>query len=317
MIRSTTVNKESKQSKGSKKKQENKPENAPTYAGLGFFKAMAIIDVGLLLLFHPTKQVHLIAPKTGFYYFMYQYFGKGLGDLLAMMTKYMGPAMAMLTLCLVFELIITPLSCYSIYISEQRRLKLGQVAPQLALINKYENTHSLTDDQMKRLGKIKQVIINVNNIKSITFVTWLIIGFDIVFFVPLYQSVAYSPIGKMTILGVKLSERSIPVLAIATIFSFLSSAASILAASSTNRKQMTYMLWTSPLIVFTGGLFMPAIIPFYEITTSAFSILRSLLSYWVIKPLAAKKIAKPVILIENDDSIKWLMAKKKGSEVKN
>lgn len=314
MIRSTTVNKESEQSK-KQKKQENKPENAPTYAGLGFFKAMAIIDAGLLLLFHPTKQVHLIAPKTGFYYFMYQYFGKGLGDLLAMMTKYMGPAMAMLALCLVFELVVTPLSCYSIYISEQRRLKLGQVAPQLTLINKYENTHSLTDDQMERLGKIKQAIIKINNIKNITFVTWLIIGFDVVFFVPLYQSVAYSPIGKMMILSVKLSERSIPVLAIATIFSFLSSAASILAASSTNCKQMTYMLWTSPLIVFTGGLFMPAIIPFYEITTSAFSILRSLLSYWVIKPLAAKRIAKPVILIEDADSIKGLMAKKKGSEV--
>lgn len=312
MIRSTTVNKESKQSK-----KQNKLENAPTYGGLGFFKAMAIIDAGLLLLFHPTKQVHLIAPKTGFYYFMYQYFGKGLGDLLATMTKFMGPAMAMLVLCLAFELVITPLSCYSIYISEQRRLKLGQVAPQLALINKYENTHSLTDDQMERLGKIKQAIIKVNNIKNITFVTWLIIGFDIVFFVPLYQSVAYSPIGKMMILGVKLSERSIPILVIATVFSFLSSAASILAASSTNRKQMTYMLWTSPLIVFTGGLFMPAIIPFYETTTSAFSILRSLLSYWVIKPLAAKRIAKPVILIENDDSIKWLMAKKKGSEAKN
>lgn len=305
MIRSTTTNENKK----------DKPENAPTYGGLGLFKAIAIMDAGILLLFHPTKQVHLIAPKSGFYYYMYQYFGKGLGDLLTAMTKAMGPGVAMLVLCLAFELVVTPLSCYSIYISEQRRLKLGQAAPQLALVRQYENTHSLTDDQMQRLAKIRQAIVKVNGIKNITFITWLIIGFDIVFFVPLYQSVAYSSIGKMTILGVKLSERSMPVLLVATVFSFLSSAASILAASSTNRKQMTYMLWTSPLIIFTGGLFMPAIIPFYEATTSVFSILRSLLSYWVIKPLVAKRITKPVVLIEDTDSIKGLMAKKKESEV--
>lgn len=258
-----------------------------TYGGLELFRAIDIIVTGLMVysfafMVKTNHTVVLIAPKSGFYYFIYQHAGRYLAEIMMSLSKQYSAPIAIIIISAVFEILITPLSFYSIVQNERKRKIMAQISPQLEIVDKWENTHDLSPDDVAFLKDFRKQILKANGVKDLTLVTWTIIGLQILFFMPLYQGVAYSGLKHMSIYGINLANRNLGVLIIATIVTFFVHCAGIFAASESNRQY--YSLITGPIVTFVSGYLMPAIIPSYWIITNLFSIIRSLIIGLIIKP---------------------------------
>ena len=286
-------------------KKQKKQER--TYAGLDLFRSIDIIFAGLMVYSFAAvaKTNHttvLIAPKSGFYYFIYQHVGRYLAEVMLALSKQYSAAAAIIIISAVFEILITPLSFYSIIQNERKRKIMVQISPQLAIVDKWEKTHDLGPDDVVFLKDFRKQILRANGVKNLTVVTWTIIALQILFFIPLYQGVAYSGLKRMSIYGINLANRNLGVLLLATAVTFLSNGAGIYAASKSNRQY--YSLLTGPIITFISGYFLPAIIPSYWIITSLFSIVRSLIIGIVIKPRVKPG---PVVTMIDEESSKLLL----------
>lgn len=285
-----------------KQKKQNR-----TYGGLELFRAIDILFAGLMVYSFATiaKTNHttvLIAPKSGFYYFIYQHAGKYLADVMLSLSKQYSAPIAIIIISAVFEILITPLSFYSIIQNERKRKIMVQISPQLAIVDKWEKTHDLGPSDVEFLKDFREQILKANGVKNLTAVTWSIIVLQILFFIPLYQGVAYSGLKHMSIYGVNLANRNLGVLIMATVVTFFANGAGIFAASKSNRQY--YGLVTGPIVTFISGYFLPAIIPCYWIITSLFSIARSLIIGTVIKPNVKPG---PVVTMIDEDSSKLLL----------
>lgn len=286
-------------------KKQKKQER--TYAGLDLFRAIDIIFAGLMVYSFAVaaKTNHttvLIAPKSGFYYFIYQHVGRYLAEVMLALSKQYSAPVAIIIISAVFEILITPLSFYSIIQNERKRKILAQISPQLAIVDKWEKTHDLDPDDVAFLKDFRKRILRANGVKNLTVITWTIIVLQILFFIPLYQGVAYSSLKHMSIYGINLANRNMGVLLLATAVTFLSNGAGIFAASKSNRQY--YSLLTGPIVTFISGYFLPAIIPSYWIITSLFSIVRSLIIGIVIKPRVKPG---PVVTMIDEESSKLLL----------
>lgn len=286
-------------------KQHKKQER--TYGGLELFRAIDIIVAGLMVysFVFMTKTNHttvLIAPKSGLYYFIYQHAGKYLAEVMMALSKQYSAPIAIIIISAVFEILITPLSFYSIVQNERKRKIMVQISPQLEIVDKWEKTHDLDPDDVAFLKDFRKRILEANGVKNLTLVTWTIIGLQFLFFMPLYQGVAYSGLKHMSIYGINLANRNLGVLIIATAVTFFANCAGIFAASKSNRQY--YVLITGPICTFVSGYFLPAIIPSYWIITSLFSIIRSLIIGIIIKPNVNPG---PVVTMIDEDSSKLLL----------
>lgn len=286
-------------------KQRKKQER--TYGGLELFRAIDIIVTGLMVysfafMVKANHTIVLIAPKSGFYYFIYQHAGRYLAEIMMALSKQYSAPIAVIIISAVFEILITPLSFYSIIQNERKRKIMAQISPQLEIVDKWENTHDLNPDDVAFLKDFRERILKANGVKNLTVVTWTIIVLQILFFMPLYQGVAYSGLKHMSIYGINLANRNLSVLIIATVVTFFVQCASIFAASESNRQY--YSLITGPIVTFVSGYLMPAIIPSYWIITNLFSIIRSLIIGIIIKPNVKPG---PVVTMIDEDSSKLLL----------
>lgn len=286
---------------------KQRKKQARTYGGLELFRAIDIIVTGLMVysfafMVKTNHTVVLIAPKSGFYYFIYQHAGRYLAEIMMSLSKQYSAPIAIIIISAVFEILITPLSFYSIVQNERKRKIMAQISPQLEIVDKWENTHDLSPDDVAFLKDFRKQILKANGVKNLTLVTWTIIGFQILFFMPLYQGVAYSGLKHMSIYGINLANRNLGILIIATIVTFFVNCASIFAASESNRQY--YSLITGPIVTFVSGYLMPAIIPSYWIITNLFSIIRSLIIGIIIKPNVKPG---PVVTMIDENSSKLLL----------
>lgn len=286
-------------------KQRKKQER--TYGGLELFRAIDIIFAGLMVysfafMANTNHTTVLIAPKSGFYYFIYQHAGRYLAELMLALSKQYSAPIAIIVISAAFEILITPLSFYSIIQNERKRKIMAQIAPQLAILNKWENTHDLDPDDVNFLKDFRKQILKANGVKNLTAVTWIIIALQVLFYIPLYQGVAYSGLNHMSIYGINLANRNLDILIIATVVTFFTNCAGIFAASKSNRQY--YSLITSPIVTFVSGYFLPAIIPSYWIITRLLSIIRLLIIGLVIKPSVKPG---PVVTMIDEASSKLLL----------
>lgn len=286
---------------------KQKKKQARTYGGLELVRAIDIIFAGLMIYNFAvmTKTNHttvLITPKSGFYYFIYQHMGRYLAEVMLALSKQYSVPIAIIVISAVFEILITPLSFYLIIQSERKRKIMEQISPQLEIVDEWDKTHDLGPDGVAFLKDFRNQILKANGVKSLTAITWSIIGLQVLFFIPLYQGVAYSGLKHMSVYGVNLANHNMSVLILATTVTFLSNCAGIFAASKSNRQY--YILLTGPIITFISGYFLPAIIPSYWIIINSFSIVRSLIIGIVIKP---KVKPGPVVTMIDDASSKFLL----------
>lgn len=286
-------------------KQQKK--QARTYGGLELFRAIDILFAGLMVCSFAavSKTNHttvLIAPKSGFYYFVYQHVGKYLAEVMLALSKQYSAPIAIIIISAVFEILITPLSFYSTIQNERKRKIMVQISPQLAIVDNWEKTHDLSPDDVEFLKDFRKRILKANGVKNLTVITWTIIVLQVLFFIPLYQGVAYSSLKHMSIYGINLANRNLSVLIMATAVTFFANGAGIFAASKSNRQY--YSLLTGPIVTFISGYFLPAIIPCYWIITNLFSIARSLVIGAIIKPSVKPG---PVVTMIDEESSKLLL----------
>lgn len=308
-----------------KKKKQNQPQNN----GIGkimneLLTAMSFFSLGSMLVTFSNQAsarggtVPVYAPKSGLYFELYKHFGVVMHGIILAISGYIRSpyaiGWAIIIVTLIYKFAIMPINLYLSAQSAIRREKIAYLQPQFDKIDKEIEYRPLNNQQRKKLESLKKDIIKQNKVPQHLMIYYIIIGvITSMVTVPLYQGVAYSDdMKKATFFTIHLGQRSI---AFAFGIALIAGIVSVVRFSGMTDIDRMFTpksdFFLTPITLFVSAFFLPSILCLYWFGSQISSLLYSILSWHILKPLIHKNYLNykkdDIIEVATDEKINEIL----------
>lgn len=258
-------------------------------------------------------------PPTDFFYgTIYKFIGKPLQNVMLYFSNVIGgengAGWAIILMTFVVRMVLLPLMLNQQKKATTQQEKMARVQPQMKLIQETMKRKDLTQEQQLTLGTWQRELYSQNNLSLTGGMGCLPLIIQFPIMIGIYQAVMYSkPLANSFFFGISLSNRSISVTIIATIFAFLQGYISLIGIPKEQKKQMQSMMLMNPLMTLFISLSVSGSVALYWAAGNIFSVIQQLIVTFIVMPKVKKEVDEEL----KHEPIKAVVTQEKIAELIN
>lgn len=293
------------------------------YAGV-----LAIVLVAALVLSAcgATTDPH-VAPHSGIYGLVYQWLGKPLQNVMMHTARTVGGAngagWGIVIITVVVRLILMPLMLVQQNKSVRQQEKMTRLQPQMKLIQGAMKHQGITPQQQMTLSGWQRELYSKNEMSLTGGMGCLPLIIQLPIMWGIYQAVFYSPqLAQSTFFGISLSQKSVILAIIATVFTVIQSYISLIGIPEEQKKTMQSMMIFNPIMTLFFSLSFSGALALYWAAGNLVMIIQQLIVTFILMPSVKKHVAaelkdKPIEVVVTKEKIDNLFSADSNSGTTN
>lgn len=265
-------------------------------------KSKRILSAGLglslltLILSGCQAQRTTVAPKSGFYGWIYHWISIPLQNIMMQLAHMIGGAngagWAIIIITVIVRLILLPLMLGQQTKAVRQQEKMGQLNPQMERLQKAMKQKNLSQAQQLELSQLQRRLYSENEVSLMGGIGCLPLIIQFPIMIGIYQAVQYSHLLTATsFFGISLSQKSFLLGIIATLLTFVQTYLSLVGMPESQKKQMQTTIWASPIMTLFIASYFSGALALYMLAGALVAVVQQLIVTFIIMPKTKKKMA--------------------------
>lgn len=254
-----------------------------------------------------------VVPHSGIYGWIYQWLGKPLQNIM-IHTAHMiggddGAGWGIVIITVVVRVILMPLMLIQQNKSVRQQEKMARLQPQMKLIQNALKHKGITPEQQMSVSGWQRELYSKNELSLTGGIGCLPLIIQLPIMWGIYQAVFYSPqLAHSTFFGISLSQKSVVLAIIATVFTVIQSYISLIGIPEEQKKTMQSMMIFSPIMTLFFSLSFSGALALYWAAGNLVMIIQQVIVTFILTPSVKKRIAeelkdKPVEIVVTKEKI--------------
>lgn len=264
-----------------------------------------------------------VAPHSGIYGWVYQWLGRPLQNIM-IHTAHMvggdnGTGWGIVIITVVVRLILMPLMLVQQNKSVRQQEKMARLQPQMKLIQAAMKHKGITPEQQMTLSGWQRELYSKNEMSLTGGIGCLPLIIQLPIMWGIYQAVFYSPqLAHSTFFGISLSQKSVVLAIIATIFTVIQGYISLIGIPEEQKKTMQSMMIFNPIMTLFFSLSFSGALALYWAAGNLVMIIQQVIVTFILTPSVKKHIAdelkdKPVEVVVTKEKVADLFNTNSGN----
>jgi YidC/Oxa1 family membrane protein insertase len=264
-----------------------------------------------------------VAPHSGIYGWVYQWLGRPLQNIM-IHTAHMvggdnGTGWGIVIITVVVRLILMPLMLVQQNKSVRQQEKMARLQPQMKLIQAAMKHKGITPEQQMNLSGWQRELYSKNEMSLTGGIGCLPLIIQLPIMWGIYQAVFYSPqLAHSTFFGISLSQKSVVLAIIATIFTVIQGYISLIGIPEEQKKTMQSMMIFNPIMTLFFSLSFSGALALYWAAGNLVMIIQQAIVTFILTPSVKKHIAdelkdKPVEVVVTKEKVADLFNTNSGN----
>ena len=237
-----------------------------------------------------------VAPHSGIYGWVYQWLGRPLQNIM-IHTAHMvggdnGAGWGIVIITVVVRLILMPLMLVQQNKSVRQQEKMARLQPQMKLIQTAMKHKGITPQQQMTLSGWQRELYSKNEMSLTGGIGCLPLIIQLPIMWGIYQAVFYSPqLAHSTFFGISLSQKSVVLAIIATIFTVIQGYISLIGIPEEQKKTMQSMMIFNPIMTLFFSLSFSGALALYWAAGNLVMIIQQIIVTFILTPSVKKHVA--------------------------
>ncbi|MBM6973487.1 membrane protein insertase YidC [Lactobacillus gallinarum] len=264
-----------------------------------------------------------VAPHSGIYGWVYQWLGRPLQNIM-IHTAHMvggdnGAGWGIVIITVVVRLILMPLMLVQQNKSVRQQEKMARLQPQMKLIQTAMKHKGITPQQQMTLSGWQRELYSKNEMSLTGGIGCLPLIIQLPIMWGIYQAVFYSPqLAHSTFLGISLSQKSVVLAIVATIFTVIQGYISLIGIPEEQKKTMQSMMIFNPIMTLFFSLSFSGALALYWAAGNLVMIIQQIIVTFILTPSVKKHVAdelkdKPVEIVVTKEKVADLFDTNSGN----
>lgn len=264
-----------------------------------------------------------VAPHSGIYGWVYQWLGRPLQNIM-IHTAHMvggdnGAGWGIVIITVVVRLILMPLMLVQQSKSVRQQEKMARLQPQMKLIQAAMKHKGITPEQQMTLSGWQRELYSKNEMSLTGGIGCLPLIIQLPIMWGIYQAVFYSPqLAHSTFFGISLSQKSVVLAIIATIFTVIQGYISLIGIPEEQKKTMQSMMIFNPIMTLFFSLSFSGALALYWAAGNLVMIIQQVIVTFILTPSVKKHVAdelkdKPVEVVVTKEKVADLFNTNSGN----
>ena len=264
-----------------------------------------------------------VAPHSGIYGWVYQWLGRPLQNIM-IHTAHMvggdnGTGWGIVIITVVVRLILMPLMLVQQNKSVRQQEKMARLQPQMKLIQAAMKHKGITPEQQMTLSGWQRELYSKNEMSLTGGIGCLPLIIQLPIMWGIYQAVFYSPqLAHSTFFGISLSQKSVVLAIIATIFTVIQGYISLIGIPEEQKKTMQSMMIFNPIMTLFFSLSFSGALALYWAAGNLVMIIQQVIVTFILTPSVKKHVAdelkdKPVEVVVTKEKVADLFNTNSGN----
>lgn len=264
-----------------------------------------------------------VAPHSGIYGWVYQWLGRPLQNIM-IHTAHMvggdnGAGWGIVIITVVVRLILMPLMLVQQNKSVRQQEKMARLQPQMKLIQAAMKHKGITPEQQMTLSGWQRELYSKNEMSLTGGIGCLPLIIQLPIMWGIYQAVFYSPqLAHSTFFGISLSQKSVVLAIIATIFTVIQGYISLIGIPEEQKKTMQSMMIFNPIMTLFFSLSFSGALALYWAAGNLVMIIQQVIVTFILTPSVKKHVAdelkdKPVEVVVTKEKVADLFNTNSGN----
>ena len=263
-----------------------------------------------------------VAPHSGIYGWVYQWLGRPLQNIM-IHTAHMvggdnGAGWGIVIITVVVRLILMPLMLVQQNKSVRQQEKMARLQPQMKLIQTAMKHKGITPQQQMTLSGWQRELYSKNEMSLTGGIGCLPLIIQLPIMWGIYQAVFYSPqLAHSTFLGISLSQKSVVLAIVATIFTVIQGYISLIGIPEEQKKTMQSMMIFNPIMTLFFSLSFSGALALYWAAGNLVMIIQQVIVTFFLTPSVKKHVAdelkdKPIETVVTKEKVDALFNSNSG-----
>ncbi|KRL38745.1 preprotein translocase subunit yidc [Lactobacillus helveticus DSM 20075 = CGMCC 1.1877] len=264
-----------------------------------------------------------VAPHSGIYGWVYQWLGRPLQNIMIHTAHMVGgdnsAGWGIVIITVVVRLILMPLMLVQQNKSVRQQEKMARLQPQMKLIQAAMKHKGITPEQQMTLSGWQRELYSKNEMSLTGGIGCLPLIIQLPIMWGIYQAVFYSPqLAHSTFFGISLSQKSVVLAIIATIFTVIQGYISLIGIPEEQKKTMQSMMIFNPIMTLFFSLSFSGALALYWAAGNLVMIIQQVIVTFILTPSVKKHIAdelkdKPVEVVVTKEKVADLFNTNSGN----
>lgn len=264
-----------------------------------------------------------VAPHSGIYGWVYQWLGRPLQNIMIHTAHMVGgdnsAGWGIVIITVVVRLILMPLMLVQQNKSVRQQEKMARLQPQMKLIQAAMKHKGITPEQQMTLSGWQRELYSKNEMSLTGGIGCLPLIIQLPIMWGIYQAVFYSPqLAHSTFFGISLSQKSVVLAIIATIFTVIQGYISLIGIPEEQKKTMQSMMIFNPIMTLFFSLSFSGALALYWAAGNLVMIIQQVIVTFILTPSVKKHVAdelkdKPVEVVVTKEKVADLFNTNSGN----
>ncbi|AZA19596.1 MAG: membrane protein insertase YidC [Lactobacillus helveticus] len=264
-----------------------------------------------------------VAPHSGIYGWVYQWLGRPLQNIMIHTAHMVGgdnsAGWGIVIITVVVRLILMPLMLVQQNKSVRQQEKMARLQPQMKLIQAAMKHKGITPEQQMTLSGWQRELYSKNEMSLTGGIGCLPLIIQLPIMWGIYQAVFYSPqLAHSTFFGISLSQKSVILAIIATIFTVIQGYISLIGIPEEQKKTMQSMMIFNPIMTLFFSLSFSGALALYWAAGNLVMIIQQVIVTFILTPSVKKHVAdelkdKPVEVVVTKEKVADLFNTNSGN----
>ncbi|PXZ13557.1 insertase [Lactobacillus helveticus] len=264
-----------------------------------------------------------VAPHSGIYGWVYQWLGRPLQNIMIHTAHMVGgdnsAGWGIVIITVVVRLILMPLMLVQQNKSVRQQEKMARLQPQMKLIQAAMKHKGITPEQQMTLSGWQRELYSKNEMSLTGGIGCLPLIIQLPIMWGIYQAVFYSPqLAHSTFFGISLSQKSVVLAIIATIFTVIQGYISLIGIPEEQKKTMQSMMIFNPIMTLFLSLSFSGALALYWAAGNLVMIIQQVIVTFILTPSVKKHVAdelkdKPVEVVVTKEKVADLFNTNSGN----
>ncbi len=264
-----------------------------------------------------------VAPHSGIYGWVYQWLGRPLQNIMIHTAHMVGgdnsAGWGIVIITVVVRLILMPLMLVQQNKSVRQQEKMTRLQPQMKLIQAAMKHKGITPEQQMTLSGWQRELYSKNEMSLTGGIGCLPLIIQLPIMWGIYQAVFYSPqLAHSTFFGISLSQKSVVLAIIATIFTVIQGYISLIGIPEEQKKTMQSMMIFNPIMTLFFSLSFSGALALYWAAGNLVMIIQQVIVTFILTPSVKKHVAdelkdKPVEVVVTKEKVADLFNTNSGN----
>lgn len=264
-----------------------------------------------------------VAPHNGIYGWVYQWLGRPLQNIMIHTAHMVGgdnsAGWGIVIITVVVRLILMPLMLVQQNKSVRQQEKMARLQPQMKLIQAAMKHKGITPEQQMTLSGWQRELYSKNEMSLTGGIGCLPLIIQLPIMWGIYQAVFYSPqLAHSTFFGISLSQKSVVLAIIATIFTVIQGYISLIGIPEEQKKTMQSMMIFNPIMTLFFSLSFSGALALYWAAGNLVMIIQQVIVTFILTPSVKKHVAdelkdKPVEVVVTKEKVADLFNTNSGN----